>query len=133
MPNNNDFDYSKEIEKLTLYEALKETQDNEAQEKMVYKKGLYTDTWSNEGRWIYIWKIPLFKKERNGDDTVIRILGIPVVKLIRCNEVKKYCILNIPIKTMQRTDIVTYSDIEDIKRQLQRLKDMEEKHIGLPI
>ena len=133
MSNNDDFDYSKEIEKLTLYKVLQETQDNESHEKMVYKKGLYSDIWSSEGRWIYIWKIPIFKKERNGDDTVIRIFGMPVIKLVRRNEEKKYCIFNIPIKTKQRTDIVTHSDIEDIKRQLQRLKDMEEKHIGSSI
>ena len=117
------------IEDLVLYSKFQEIQNQESREKTVYKRGLYTDSWNDKGRWIYLWKIPLFIKERKGDDTVIRLIGIPIIKLNRQGVVKKYCLFNIPIVTKERTDIVTEKDKADIARQLQRLKDMGEQHL----
>lgn len=130
MTNEGNYTFYNGIENLVLFRKLQEIKDQEHHEEIVYKRGLYMDAWNDKGRWIYLWKIPFFIKEREGDDTVIRIIGIPILKLIRQDTVKKYCICNIPIITKVRTDIVTENDKFDISRQLQRLKDMEEKHLG---
>ncbi len=117
------------IQDLAFYKNIREISKIKSHELMTLKRGVICDSWNTTDRWIYLWKIPLFIRERTDVDTIVRLLGIPVIKLIRIGKFKKYCIFNIPIKTKERSDILSHKDMADIQKQISRLNHMEEEQL----
>ncbi len=100
---------------------------NENSKEIIDRRGIVTIKKVGPCIYVQIFKLTIYKKIRKGYDTYAYLLGIPIAGLVRRERIKTYYILGIPVKKREWTDALNEQDLEDLKKQILRLKQMESR------